>query len=291
MSISPAAHPLVVALLALGGAPAQDSPRPAEPQSPSAQESIDLPALIAKVRAAHWPTPRKAPLDRFKALLRNTPARSDQASAEIDLTVSFLAPSLLRYRVDEPGKTLEQGVDEKGVWSLIGKEVQRIQGKEQRSEAETARGYVSLAAELLKLLDPAAVLESLQEPSAPRPSSFAPNGKDRVPTYVVSGRLDDFPLQAPTPDGKRSATVALTITVDARTGLLVLAEARPLNDKHEPTGALERVLLRDPIEQGGMVLPRELLLYRGNQLDSRVAIRSIDLSPEGLTADSIRRPR
>ncbi len=257
MSISPAAHPLVVALLALGGAPAQDSPRPAEPQSPSAQESIDLPALIAKVRAAHWPTPRKAPLDRFKALLRNTPARSDQASAEIDLTVSFLAPSLLRYRVDEPGKTLEQGVDEKGVWSLIGKEVQRIQGKEQRSEAETARGYV----------------------------------KDRVPTYVVSGRLDDFPLQAPTPDGKRSATVALTITVDARTGLLVLAEARPLNDKHEPTGALERVLLRDPIEQGGMVLPRELLLYRGNQLDSRVAIRSIDLSPEGLTADSIRRPR
>lgn len=276
----------------VGSLRAQDeNPPPAAPTGVATANREELAALIEKVRAAHWARPRADGIDRYKAMLRFTPTRADQSSAEFDLAVTFLAPNLLKYRVDEPGETLEQGHDESGAWSLVGTKVIKLEGKDYREAAATVRQRLALASQLLRLLDPAAVLVQLQSASPPTPTQFPLARDKRIDALAVEGRFEDFPLQFSTEDGRTSAPVQLKVVVDKASSRLLMIESRVLDAEGKPKGRRERVYLRDLTEQDGVVLPREVLLYDDQTLHARIAIRAIDLDPERITATDVRRAK
>lgn len=280
--------------LLLAGAPIAQ-----EQVAPPAAESIELEALIEKVRAAHWPEPPKSPLDRFHAVLRYTPVRVQQDSVELDLDVTYLAPGHLRYKVDEPGRTLEQGWDDDGGWSLVDRELTALRGKDLANDREQVKRRLGIARQLLRLLDPAAVLAALESPSAPVRSRFVLKEKPKekesgdvwVDVWVVRGELAEYPLLAPTADGRTTARVRLAVTVDAEHGLVHAVEAQPLDEHGASSGPTESVVLRDMVQQDGIVLPRELFFVRGRQREARIGIRSIDLRPDAVTPATVRRPR
>lgn len=281
------------ALGAQDATPSTPATTPAERASTQAQSSAlpDLAALIEKVRAAHLVRPRERAIDRYKAMLRFTPTRADQSSAEFDLAVTFLAPNLLKYRVDEPGETLEQGHDESGAWSLVGTKVIKLEGKDYREAAATVRQRLSLASQLLRLLDPAAVLAQLHAATPPTLTQFPVARDKRIEALAVEGRFQDFPLQFPTEDGRTSASVQLKVVVDKASSRLLMIESRVLDADGKPQGRRERVYLRDLTEQDGVFLPREVLLYDDHTLHARIAIRAIDLDPERITAADVRRAK
>jgi hypothetical protein len=268
-----------------------EAPQPATPTTAATPEHEELAALIEKVRAAHWAHPRANGIDRYKAMLRFTPTRADQSSAEFDLAVTFLAPNLLKYRVDEPGETLKQGHDESGAWSLVGTKVIKLEGKDYREAAATVRQRLALASQLLRLLDPAAVLAQLRAATPPAPTQFPVARDKRIEALAVEGRFEDFPLQFPTEDGRTSASVQLKVVVDKASSRLLMIESRVLDADGKPKGRRERVYLRDLTEQDGVVLPREVLLYDDHTLHARIAIRAIDLDPERITTADVRRAK
>ncbi len=280
-----AAKASLFALLVAGASIAQ------EQVAPPAAESIELPVLIEKVRAAHWPTPPKDALDRFHAVLRYTPVRVQQDSVELDLDVTYLAPGFLRYKVDEPGRTLEQGWDDEGGWSLVDKQLTALRGKDLANDREQVKRRLGIARQLLRLLDPAAVLAALESPSAPARSRMTLSGKESAEVWVVRGELAEYPLLAPTADGLTTARVRLAVTVDAERGLVHAVEAQPLDEHGAPSGPTETVLLRDMVQQDGIVLPRELFFVRAREREARIRIVSIDLRPDAVTPATVRRPR
>lgn len=254
---------------------------------------IDLATLIARVRGAHWPKPPEQPLDRYKARLRFTPTRQDENSNQFDLTVAYLAPGLLRYKVEEPGQVLESGIDEKGPWSLVGEELQRLQGKERRAEGDKVRARLGLASQLLKVLDPAAVLSAMTDVTDPERGELPISQKERVPIWIVRGTLDDFPLQQPAEDGRTTARVQIAVKIHGARALVLAVESRMLDDEGVPTGPVEMVYLRYPetdIAPAGVALPTQLLLYRDRVQQARIEILAIDLAPDGVVPEAVRRP-
>lgn len=285
-----------VALAALGLAPcaAQDEPPDAPVRPPDAPvrqvEAITFEALLEQVRTAHRPTAAGQPLDRFHATLRYTPARVQEDSVELDLDVTYLEPGFLRYRVEEPGQTLEKGFDENGAWSLVGKQLNRLQGKTHATDRAHVKRDLGIARQLLRLLDPAAVLARLESPSAPLRSRFKLSDENHAEVWVVRGRVAEFPLHTPGPDGATTAPAILQVTIDAKSGLLHAIESQPLDQAGAASGPKEGVVLRDMVEHDGLVLPRELFLYRNRERQARVGIRAIDLAPDAVTPATVRRP-
>lgn len=280
-------NPVAVLLLVVG-AVAQDG------ATPEAAQNQDLEKLIAEVRAAHRGG-RTEPFDRFRAALRFKSVAPGKDSIEVDITATFLAPRFLRYVVEEPGEVLERGFDDRGAWHRIGERVESIGGPDQAMERDEVRKQVGLARQLLGFLDPTSVLERLDGATGPQREDLALGRKETVSCDVVTGIVDHFPMFAPPEDGPREPRCGLRVWVDAETHRLVAVMATPLDASDRPAGAAEFLLLRDYTDQQQVAVPRSLLVYHGvpwekGRPEASVAIRAIDLDPDGVSEKTVRRP-
>lgn len=289
--MSAARASLFAAALSIGTAVPTQEPAPAEPVPAAGAQ--DLPGLIERVRAAHRGEHRDV-LDRFRAALRVKSVVPDQDSVELDIAATFLAPRYLRYRVEEPGKVLERGWDDRGAWSRVGDEVQSIAGKERELEREGVRQQVGLARQLLGFLDPATLLGGLTEAALVEREELPVGRRETRTCEVVRGVAAGFPLFQPPAEGPAEPRCGLKIYVDAASGRLVGLVATPLDAEGRPQAAPEFVLLRDYAEQQGIAVPTGLLVYRGapgaGAPLASVTVRAIDLAPDGISKETMRRP-
>ena len=289
-------HCLSVTLfsLALTVAGAAQDPAPTvriEPQRPEGVEE-----LIAKVRGAPRPGSAEGdqePIEQFHATLRVTPVRRDADNVEVDLDASFLAPQLLRYKVEDASATLERGQDQDGCWARTGDRVLKLQGKDFATERDEVRKHVRIARQLLGFLDPGTVFETMTIVDPPQTAQLRISRDETIETRVVEGTVESFPLFAPPEGGDPAPPAKLTVWIDATTQRLAGVLVQPLGDDGKPSTVGEFFLLKDYTERQSAVLPLRLLIYqvaRGRKFpEAEIEIRAIDLSP-GLTPDRMRRP-
>jgi hypothetical protein len=291
---------LLAAVLVGSAGPAQEpaipeaGPAAAARPGPAGEQDPALADLVAKVRLAHRGAAVE-PLDRFKAALRFKSVVPDADSIELDIDATFLAPRYLRYRIEEPGKVLERGWDDRGAWSRIGDQVESIAGRENEQEREEIRQQVGLARQLLEFLDPAAILAGLDGAERVGLEELPVGRKETRSCEVVRGIAARFPLFQPPAAGAAEPRCGLRIYVDAANHRLVALSATPLGEGDRPAGMPEFVLLREYVVQQEVAVPTSLLVYRGapgqGSPIASVTVRAIDVAPDGITKDTMRRPR
>jgi len=255
-----------------------------------------LAAVLADVRKAHLGERDTAekPLDRFRAALRFKLIAADQASNEIDVTAEFLTPRYLRYRVEEPGEVLERGWDDRGAWSRVGDRVESIAGREREQEREAVRQQVGLARQLLSFLDPASVVAALSDVKLLGVRDLAIGRKEVRSCRVLRGVATRFPMFAPPADGPAEPRCVVQAWFDVADDRLTAVVITPLGEGERPIALPEFVLLRGYAEGRGVAVPTSLLVYQGPPGSGRplasVAVRAIDLDPDGLSKELLRRP-
>jgi hypothetical protein len=286
--------PATLFSLALTTAATTQDPAPTVRIEPERPQGIE--ELIAKVRIAHRPASTdgdQQPIDQFHATLRVTPVRRDADNVEVDLDASFLAPQLLRYKVEDASATLERGQDEEGCWARTDDRVLKLQGKDFATERDEVRKHVRLARQLLGFLDPGSVFETMTIVAPPQTAQLRVARDETIETRVFDGTVDSFPLFAPPEGGDPAPPAKLTVWIDAATHRLAGVLVQPLDDEGKPSTVGEFFLLKDYTERQGAILPLRLLIYqvaRGRKFpEAEIEIRAIDLSP-GLTPDRMRRP-
>ncbi len=261
------------------------------------QEKTEIPAAVSdlakELDKSHRPGADAKKLDQFSGILRIESRGRDKDSIEIELSAQYLAPRMIRYRVEEEGEIIERGWDGIGAWDRVGDDVHALGGMEyQEDRAQVAR-HRRLAQQLLRFIDPGAVLRSLKEPSPVRTESlpYAPRGKMRK-LITVSGELASFPMHALE---EEPASVRIKMMIDPEDKLLAAMQLVPLDDKGAPMSSGELVLIEDYAEQNGRMLPTRLTSFRivgiGRMLpDVTVKVFEIDLAP-GLTKEKMARPK
>lgn len=280
------------------GTPGSGAPPAEQPtQEPEGATDPDaLQAVLADVRRAHLGDRDTAedPLDRFRAALRFKMIAADQASNEIDVSAEFLMPRFLRYRVEEPGEVLERGWDDRGAWSRVGDRVESIAGREREQEREAVRQQVGLARQLLSFLDPASVVSALSDVKLLGVRDLAVGRKEVRSCNVLRGVATRFPMFAPPADGPAEPRCVVQAWFDTSDNRLVAVVITPLGEGERPIALPEFVLLRGYAEGRGVAVPTSLLVYQGPPGSGRplasVVVRAIDLDPDGLSKELLRRP-
>ncbi|MEY2980127.1 MAG: hypothetical protein RL562_354 [Planctomycetota bacterium] len=276
------------------GSDPQEPESARQPSDPDDPETLK--AVLARIRKSHLGERDTAedPLDRFRAALRFKLIAADQASNEIDVAAEFLMPRYLRYRVEEPGEVLERGWDDRGAWSRVGDRVESIAGREREQEREAVRQQVGLARQLLSFLDPASVLGALSEVKLLGVRDLAVGRKEVRTCHVVRGVATRFPMFAPPADGPAEPRCVVQAWFDVEDDRLTAVVITPLGEGERPIALPEFVLLRGYAEGRGVAVPTSLLVYQGPPGSGRplasVVVRAIDLDPDGLSKDLLRRP-
>jgi hypothetical protein len=278
----------------VGGVELQEPESARQPSDPDDPETLK--AVLAVIRKSHLGErdTAEAPLDRFRAALRFKLIAADQASNEIDVSAEFLMPRYLRYRVEEPGEVLERGWDDRGAWSRVGDRVESIAGREREQEREAVRQQVGLARQLLSFLDPAGVLGSLSDVKLLGVRDLAVGRKDVRTCQVIRGVATRFPMFAPPAEGPAEPRCVVQAWFDIADNRLAAVVITPLGEGDRPIALPEFVLLRGYAEGRGVAVPTSLLVYQGPPGSGRplasVVVRAIDLDPDGLNKDLLRRP-
>ncbi len=295
--------PLVLSAVPVAG---QDrtpaSPQPTAATTP-AQHPPGVDELIGAVRRAHRPglpaegdgTKAAPPIDQFHATLRVTSIRPDQDNIEVDLDARFLMPRFLRYRVEDPGAVLERGWDERGGWARTDEHVIPLEGKDYVSERDEVRKHIRLARQLIGFLDPGTVFAKMTFAGPPHDADLDLGRLGTIPTHVLVGTVDSFPLFAPPAGAEPNPPARLTMWIDAATDRLAGVLVQPLDDKGDPATTGEFFLLQDypDTARQGVMLPLHLVIYRVSQgrkqPEATVEIRAIDFEPD-LTPEKMQRP-
>ncbi len=276
--------------------PAPQDPPARPPQLP------DLPALAARVDAAHRPNGPVAPVTAFRCKLTLELLDKDAPeTVAVELDVQFLqwrrpdserVRPLIRYKVLEAGSPSERGRDRNGPWHLFQGEAQDLRKAQFADDLAACERHTNLARQLLRFLDPGEVLRSLNQPGAVRAGDFAVERSKRVPCYTVAGELAAFPLLQ---QGGEDAPVQLEVFVDQATGRLLAIEAIPRRDGVPDPARLEQVMLLDLEERDGLLVPRRIV-HRFRKADgklhpqTRATLTSLELRPE-LAVEDFDRPK
>ncbi len=271
------------------------------PQDPAGTPG-DLTELASRVDAAHHPKGPVAPITALRANLEMHALDTDaKETGQVDLAVRLLQwrrpdrdreQTLIHYEVLEAGSPIVRGRDRNGPWQLVQGEAKDLRGAEFGRDLEACQKHTNLARQLLRFLDPGAVLRSLQKPVPVIDEVLAIDRETKVACRRAEGRLPSFPLLRQNGD---DAPVRLRVWVGKENGRLVAAEAAPLvGDEPDETRA-ERVLLLDLHERDDLLVPRKLEhLFRTQEgrlrLQSRVVFTSLSLRPE-LRAEDFDRPK
>ncbi|MCR9243463.1 MAG: hypothetical protein NXI31_00420 [bacterium] len=286
-------QPLVLAAIVSGAAAlAQDGPKPL----PS-----DLAELAAKVDAAHHPEGKPGEVTRFEAALSLEPlATTQQQSAQVDLTVRYLrwqpanskkVKHLVRYTVHGTDRDLQRGRDRFGFWQLVDGEARDITRADTEDRKAVQRD-TALARQLLRFLDPGAVMRSLTNPAPVREQPFKVGRKPAIDCFVAEGSLASFPLLRLEGDGH---PVRLQLFVQKSDGRLIAVIATPERSGRTVPATAEMVRLSDYRLQNGVLIPKQLLSsFRNDQgkmkAQSRVKLTAVDLAPE-FVVDDLGRPK
>ncbi|MBX3461775.1 MAG: hypothetical protein KF830_01275 [Planctomycetes bacterium] len=283
--------PLLLIALALGA-----------PQDPPPRVADDLRALAARVDAAHRPRGPVPEVTAFRSHIELHLLDADQQrGGQVDLAVQFLLwrppgrdrpRSLIRYDVLEAGSPIVRGRDRNGPWQLFQGEAQDLHKAEFADDLAACDQHTNLARQLLRCLDPGAVLRSLAAPGPVHEEVLALDRNARIDCQTVAGDLPAFPLLQ---QGGEDAPVRLKVFVRKDDGRLLAIEAVPLVDGAPDAARLERVHLLELHEQDDLLVPRRIVhLFRkaDGRLhpQSRAVLTSLSLRPE-LGAADFDRPR
>lgn len=282
-----------VAALCCGTVVPQD-PKPTTPVVPSLEQ------LAARVDAAHHPDGPVPPVTAFRSHIEMHLIDTDRdQGGHVDLSVRFLqwtrpgsdvVRSLIRYEVLEAGSPIERGRDRNGPWQRFQGKAQDLRKAEFADDLAAYERHTNLARQLLRFLDPGAVLRSLERPGAVRAATWQ-RGRAKIPCHAVAGELSAFPLLQ---QGGEDRPVRLEVFVDAADGRLLGVEAMPLQDGVPMAERLEQVRLLDLEARDGLLVPRGIVhLFRKADGElhpySRAVLTSLSLRPE-LRAEDFDRP-
>jgi hypothetical protein len=272
---------------------AQADPPPARPAEPPPGLQDLARAVDAAHRGARNAAAEKREIGGYRGSLTLTPLDRQQDNVEVRLTAAFLAPTLLRYEVEEAGKKLGRGNDAQGAWESVGDQVTALRGRENTQTRDLVEQHVRLADQLLRFLDPASSMRRLERPSEVVRTDLTV-GRTKVSANKVSGSLPDFPLYRA---GGGGHAVQLELWFDATTNLLAAARATPYEAAGPSRTPAELVMLSEYRELDGVQVPTRLWIYREDPDASvptplvRVEITSLDLDPPDLDARALARPK
>jgi hypothetical protein len=196
------------------------------PQEPAAPLPTSLQELAARVDTAHRPKGPVPPVTAFRSAVEFDALDATASNGGyISLEIQFLLwqrpdrdreQPLIRYKVLEAGAPIVRGRDRNGPWQLFQGEPKDLRGAEFAQDLAACQKHTNLARQLVRFLDPGAVLRSLEQPSAVRDEDLRlDRNTPAVPCLVVDGRLPAFPLlQA----GGDEVPVQLKLFVDKAKG-------------------------------------------------------------------------
>ncbi len=272
------------------------------PQEPIDPLPLDLPGLAARVDAAHHPNGPVLEVTAFRCNLELHVLDVDaKQRGQVDLAVQFLqwrkpggnrVRPLIRYEVLEAGSPIVRGRDQYGPWQLYQGEAQDLKKAQFADDLAACERHTNLARQLLRCLDPGAVLRSLGKPSAVTEAELKIDRATRLACLCVEGDLPAFPLLQ---QGGDDAPVHMRVFVAKADGQLQAIEVCPLVDGAPAPDRLERVRLLDLHQRDDLLVPRSIEhLFRKADgqmhLQSRAVITALSLRPE-LRAEDFDRPR
>jgi hypothetical protein len=261
----------------------------------------DLEALSKRVDAAHHPKGPTAAVTAFTGELELFAAGADKG-VTVGLAVKYLqaqdekdknkALHLIRYAVRDAGQPVERGRDAFGFWHLKQGEPRDLTEDDGDDRAACERD-TNLAKQLVRFLDPGAVLRQLTGASAVREEDFKLGREAQaVKCLCVEGGLAAFPLLQ---RGGEDAPVLVKIYVSKADDRLLALKAWPLASGARNEAGLEIVRLLELHERDGLLVPRKLEHLYANaegklQLQSRASITKLSLRPD-LTVESFDRTK
>ncbi len=287
---------VLLGLVLVGGLAA---PMAAQEQGP--EKPADLAALAALVDRAHHPDGPVEPIVGFKAALsiELVAAEAEQAG-QVDLGVRYLrhqregrkrATHFIRYDVKGTDREIERGFDAYGPWQLEQGKAANITEADTEDRA-ALREHTMLARQLVRFLDPAAVLRSLGDPTPIAAGEYTVGRRQGIPCWVVEGSLERFPLQRL---GGAEQAVRLEVLVRQSDGRLIAVRATPVVAGKPIPAQAEMVRFDNYKPKNGLLVPKGLLVSHLDaagkwRSQSRVLVTELDLRPE-LTPDDFARPK
>lgn len=229
----------------------------------AAQVPADLERLATRVDAAHRVGSGPATITSFRAGLAILGLASDGERGEAELSVSFLewtppdrdrSKPLIRYRVVDSARPIEQGRDREDYWGLSDGRVVDLRGKEYATDLDNCRRNLKLARQILRFLDPGAVLRGLEQPDAVHEETLQLGRSKPVACLVAAGRLPGFPLRQQAGD---DAPVRARVFVGKDDGRLLALQVTPLADGDSaPAG--EFLFFADHRPHQGRLVPMQV---------------------------------
>lgn len=253
----------------------------------------DLEALSKRVEEAHQPKGKQAPVTAFDGSITLHVLDTQAAQGgPVDIRVRYFAWTrpdlkvrhLIRYELREAGAPIESGRDQKGIWHMVQGEARDVTEADTTDRAACERN-TNLARQLVRFLEPGAVLRALAGPSPVREAPLQLGREAPTACEVAEGTLPSFPLlQAAGGD----APVQAKVYVAKASARLVAIEVSPLKDGIADPARTELVSLVDLHEQDGFLIPRQLLhLQRGDdgrmRLLSKTVLTALSLRPDFTT--------
>ncbi len=246
----------------------------------------DFAALVADVRRAHHTEAGRRPTS-FAGTIGVTSIAPDADSIAVQLEIRFRLPDRIRYCVDEGGRRLERGRDANGGWVWLGAEYepQSLGKAEYEGDREELKRHIAIAAQLLRLLDPAAVVESLAGNSADEPvldrETFELGRDQAIACRTIAGTVAGMPMYLA---GGDSGRAHLKLWIDAASHRLIAVRTMPLNEHGRIGPAGELVVMPEHADRDGVLLP--VLLHfakvtpgEPNQPLVQVRLRQLELDP------------
>lgn len=255
----------------------------------------DLAALSKRVEAAHQPKGPQPPVTAFDGSITLKVVDNQAAqSGPVDVRVRYFewtrpdkkVRHLTRTEIREAGAPIESGRDQKGFWHLVQGEARDVTEADTTDRAACERN-TNLARQLVRFLEPGAVLRALTGPAPVREAPLQLGREAPTACEVVEGTLPSFPLLQ---TGGEDAPVQAKIFIAKATSQLLAIEVSPLKDGIADPARTELVSLVGLHEQDGFLVPRELLhLQRGDQgrmrLISKAELVVLKLRPEFVVKD------
>lgn len=235
---------------------------PAAPATAAAAVTAapDLATLCANLRTRHLPGGATAPPAGFTGnLILQQENEQGRAAAELD--VRYLrwqrddksTRPLLRYKIVDAAQPIERGRDRNGPWCRLDDRLLDLNAKENARDRAELQRHLGLAGQMVRFLDPAAVLADLRSPSPVTAESLAIGRETPLPCWTVSGELDAFPLLG---QAGEDAPVRLRAFVAQNEHTLTAVEVTPLDGDHKPIpGRTELLRFHDHEPRDGRLLP------------------------------------
>lgn len=266
-----------------------------DPQVPD-----DLQQLANAVDAVHRPDGASRQFHGFTADLEITQLAQNGPRGTATLKVQFLDHQpknrkrplpLIHYRVTDAAQPTERGRDLDGYWQLLDGKPQDLDTKDSQTELQAARRDLNLARQLLRFLDPGAVLRSLQDPQPIVEAVLKLGHTDPIPCRVATGTLPSFPRLY---EIGEDTPVQIRCWVEQATNQLVALELWPLDKDHKPDLEHGELLRIDDLRlKDGVKLPYRIVHYqvtvdgkRNSQSQARIV--DIQLDP-AITAEDFGR--